>query len=125
MHPSIHLGNGIRAHEVELVAAALLYMPRLTSLDVGGTRLDTCDLSWVCGGITHPVLSMLTDNRFALSDSPSLSSVLVGLTDLVQLNLEGTRTHTHAHRLFSDETLWLHLVRQFDRCDVWRSFGGS
>lgn len=39
-------------------------------------------------------LVALTGNSFALSDSQRLSTVLAGLTALVELNLEGTQPFT-------------------------------
>lgn len=100
-----HVANRIEADGAQVIATALARMPRLTALDVGGTGgtppspragLPSASLRWV----PHPVCSLLSlGNLFALSDSTVLSSVLAGLTDLVELNLRGTPTfHDRAER---------------------------
>lgn len=43
-----------------------------------------------------PICTMFTANPISLPESKILCSVLAGLTDLVELNLEGTPTLRHA-----------------------------
>lgn len=65
--------------------------------------------------IPSHVCSMFTDNSFALSDSKTLGSVLARLTDLVELNLNGTRPVTC---IAEPSCGWpAHSMRRFQRVE--------